>query len=190
MAPLFTFPPTCISWSPTGRYSTLASSLRETCCCATSNLPLGVTHEGREAIKTISGAVVGDSSLQDRGVAHYILSLIFSLFSLPFSFYFCVPYQKYQKYLLPCLLMLSLRWVLNHPNIVGWTCFTWLVFDQFVLALKTQPTWLRENHCMTMLITCGTAYLRKGNTYGIKYKFHIAMLNLYATFMILLASLI
>src|SRR3954468_15437688 len=37
-------------WSPTGRYSTLASSLRETCCCATSNLPLGVTNEGREAI--------------------------------------------------------------------------------------------------------------------------------------------
>src|SRR3954471_12528680 len=45
MAPLFTLPPTCISWSPTGRYSTLASSLRETCYCATSNLPLGVTNE-------------------------------------------------------------------------------------------------------------------------------------------------
>src|SRR4051812_45119438 len=47
-----------------------------------------------------SGAVVGDSSLQDRGVAHYVLSLLFSLVSLPFCFYFCVPYQKYQKYLL------------------------------------------------------------------------------------------
>src|SRR3954471_4402153 len=80
--------------------STLASSLRETCCCATSNLPLEVTNEGREAIKTISGAVAGDSSLQDRGVAHYLLSLLFSLVSLSFSFYFCVPYQKYQKYLL------------------------------------------------------------------------------------------
>src|SRR3954471_13770458 len=29
MAPLFTLPPSCISWSPTGRYSTLASLLRE-----------------------------------------------------------------------------------------------------------------------------------------------------------------
>src|SRR3954470_12258791 len=60
-----------------------------------SNLPLGVTNEGQEAIKTISGAVAGDSSLQDRGVAHYLLSLLFSLVSLPFSFYFCVPYKKY-----------------------------------------------------------------------------------------------
>src|ERR1041384_52571 len=53
-------------------------------------------------IKPISGAVAGDSSLQDRGVAHYLLSLIFSLVSLPFSFYFSVPYQKYQKLLLLC----------------------------------------------------------------------------------------
>src|SRR3954462_5229059 len=58
--------------------------------------------------------------------------------------------------------MLSSPWVWNHPNMVGWTCFTWLVFDPFVLALKTQPTWLRENHWMSMLITRGTAYLRKG----------------------------
>ena len=29
-----------------------------------------------------------------------------------------------------------------------------------------------------MLIICGTSYLRKGNTYGIKYKFLIAMLSL------------
>src|SRR3954470_19932814 len=62
-----------------------------------SNLPLGVTNKGREAIKQISGAVAGDSSLQDRGVAHYLLSLLFSVVSLPFSFYFCVPNQKYQK---------------------------------------------------------------------------------------------
>src|SRR3954465_15037447 len=100
MAPLFTLPPTCRSLESYWLITTLASSLRETCCCATSNLPLGVTNEGREAIKTISGAVAGDSSLQDRGVAHYLLSLLISLVSLPFSFYFCVPYQKYQKYLL------------------------------------------------------------------------------------------
>src|SRR4051812_40758389 len=85
--------------------------------------------------------------------------------------------------------MLSLPWVWNHPNMEGWTCFTWIVFDQFVLALKTQPTWLRENHWMNMLIICGTAYLRKGNTYGTKYKFLIAMLNLCATFMISLVVL-
>src|SRR3954468_15279487 len=65
-----------------------------------SNLPLGVTNKGREAIKQISGAVAGDSSLQDRGVAHYLLPLLFSLVSLPFSFFFCVPNKKYQKYLL------------------------------------------------------------------------------------------
>src|SRR4051794_29174565 len=86
--------------------------------------------------------------------------------------------------------MLSSPWVWNHPNMVGWTCFTWIVFDQFALALKTQPPWLRENHWMSMLIILGTAYLRKGNTYGIKYKFLIAMLNLCATFMISLAALI
>src|ERR1041385_2420558 len=85
--------------------------------------------------------------------------------------------------------MLSLQWVWSHPNMVGWTCFTWIVFDQFVLVLKTQPTWLRENHWMIMLIIRGTAYLRKGNTYGIKYKFIIAMLNLCATFMISLSVL-
>src|SRR4051812_48131779 len=61
---------------------------------------------GLTTIKPISGAVVGDSSLQDRGVAHYLLPLLFSLVSLPFSFYLCVPYQKYQKYLLSCMLLL------------------------------------------------------------------------------------
>ena len=43
---------------------------------------------------------------------------------------------------------------------------------------------------MSMLIIRGNVYLRKGNTYGIKYKFLIAMLSVYATFMILLAALI
>src|ERR1041385_4855589 len=55
--------------------------------------------------------------------------------------------------------MLSSPWVWNHPNMVGWACFTWVVFDQFVLALKTQPTWLRENHWVSMLIIHNTAYL-------------------------------
>src|SRR3954468_19849534 len=85
--------------------------------------------------------------------------------------------------------MLSSSWVQNHPNMVGWTPFTWIIFDLFVLALKTQPTWLRENHWMSMLIIRDTSYLRKGNTYGIKYKILIAMLSLCATFMILLAAL-
>ena len=42
----------------------------------------------------ISGAVAGDSSLQDRGVAHYLLPLLFSLVSLLSSFCFCVLYQN------------------------------------------------------------------------------------------------
>src|SRR3954468_651099 len=69
------------------------------------------------ASSKFSGAVAGDSSLQDRGVSHYLLSLLFSLVSLPFSLYFCVLYQKYQKYLLPCLLLLL--WVpLKTPSCV------------------------------------------------------------------------
>ena len=95
---------------------TLVSSPREISHYQHLNLQLGVTNEGREAIKLISGAiaedfkerleprpsnrlisgaVAGDSSLQDRGVAHYLLLLLFSLVSLPFSFSFCVPYQKW-----------------------------------------------------------------------------------------------
>src|SRR3954470_16257357 len=61
------------------------------------NLPLWLTNEGREAIKEISGAVAGDSNLQDRGVAHYILPLLFSLVSLSFYFYLSVLYEKSQK---------------------------------------------------------------------------------------------
>ena len=88
-----------------------------------SNLPLGVTNEGREAIKQFLAPLPGtqrrykyaspdnsqflvplpDSCIQNRGVARYLLSLLFSLVSLPFSFYFCVPYKKYQKYILPFL---------------------------------------------------------------------------------------
>ena len=55
-----------------------------------SNLPLGVMNEGREAIKLISGAVAGDSSLQDRGVAHYLLPLLFILVNLLSSFFYYV----------------------------------------------------------------------------------------------------
>ena len=44
-----------------------------------------------------SGAVAGDSTLQDRGVARYLLPLLFSLVSLPFSFCFTVFYRKLQK---------------------------------------------------------------------------------------------
>src|SRR4051812_15528475 len=70
---------------------------------------------GARSHQVISGAVAGDSSIQDRGVAHYLLSFLFSLLSLTFSLYFSVPYKKYQKY----LLMLSSPWVWNHPNMVG-----------------------------------------------------------------------
>ena len=104
MAPLFTLPPSCGSWSPTGRSQLWYLCQRKLAAAPHLNLPLGVTNEEREVnilcIKKISGAVAGDSSLQHKGVAHYLLSLLFSLVSLPLSFYFCVPYQKYQKYLL------------------------------------------------------------------------------------------
>src|SRR4051812_47181004 len=71
----------------------------------------------------------------------------------------------------------------------GWTLFTWIVFDLFFLALKTQLTWLRENHWISILTLCDTAYLIKGSTYGLKYNILIAMLSPCATFMILLAAL-
>src|SRR4051812_21556208 len=78
--------------------------------------------------RLIPVAVAGDSSIQDRGVAHYLLSLLFSLVSLPFSFYLCVPYQKYQKNQLPCLLLLL--WVpLNTPS-----CVTSLVTTTMTLS--------------------------------------------------------
>src|SRR4051812_1989617 len=80
--------PTCISWSPTGSILNLSIFdkgnllLRHIKPSTWGNqrgdLPL--------CIKQISGADAGDSSLQDRGVAHYLLSLLFSLVSLPFSF--------------------------------------------------------------------------------------------------------
>src|SRR3954464_6815466 len=45
-------------------------------------------------------APLSESCIKNRGVARYLLSLLFSLVSLLFSLYFCVPNQKYQKYLL------------------------------------------------------------------------------------------
>src|SRR3954468_23639276 len=99
MAPLFTLPPSCISWSPTGSILNLSIFAKgnlllryikpSTWGNQRGELPL--------CIMQISGVIAGDSSLQDRGVAHYLLSLLFSLVSLLFSLYFCVPYQKYQK---------------------------------------------------------------------------------------------
>ena len=79
--------PSCISVSPPETNLGIFTEGNLLLYCI-SNLPLGVTNEGREAIKLISGAVVGDSNLQDRGVAHSLLSLLFSLVSLSFSFYF------------------------------------------------------------------------------------------------------
>src|ERR1041385_4331768 len=88
--------PTCISWSPTGSILNLSifakGNLLPHCISPSTwgnqrgELPL--------CIKQISGAVVGDSTLQDRGVAHYLLSLLFSLVSLPFSFFIFVSFTK------------------------------------------------------------------------------------------------
>ena len=78
---------------------TLVSLPRETCCWLLLNLPLGVANEEHyfSAIKQISGAVAGDSTLQDRRVAHYLLPLLFSLVSLLCSFCFWVLYEKPKK---------------------------------------------------------------------------------------------
>src|SRR3954466_13237246 len=97
--------PTCISWSPTGSILNLSIFAKGNLLlhCISPSTWGNQRGELPLCIKRISGAVAGDSSLQDRGVAHYLLSLLFSLVSLPFSFYFCVPYQKYQKYLLSFL---------------------------------------------------------------------------------------
>src|SRR3954469_19026393 len=185
--PLFTLPPTCISWSPTGRYSTLACLLRETCCCAASNLPLGITNKGREAIDSISGAVAGDSSLQDRRVAHYLLPLLLSLVSLPFSFFLCVLYEKPKKLVATFCLCLSLptdaifTMGVEPPKYGRMDKFHLDRLGSICAHAKSQPTWLRENHWMSMLIIRDTAYLKKGNTYGTKYKLLIAMLSVYAT---------
>src|SRR4051812_19420553 len=94
---LFTSPPTCISTSPPE--TNLGIFAEGNLLLSTSHLPLGVANEDHyfSAIKRISGVVAGDSSLQDRGVAHYLLSLLFSVVSLQFSFCFCVFYQKHQK---------------------------------------------------------------------------------------------
>ena len=82
------------------------------------NLPLGVTNEGQEAnlscIKAISGAVAWDSSLQDRGVAHYLLSLLFSLVSLPFCFTFVSLIKNTKN---TCYFVSSYHY--------GWSFFLW-----------------------------------------------------------------
>src|SRR3954469_20372884 len=132
--------------SPTGSILNLSIFAKEKLLLrCISNLPLGVTNEGREAIKLTSGAVAGDSSLQDRGVAHYLLSLLFSLVSLPFSFYFCVLNQKYQKYLL-------LLWVpLKTPS-----CVTSLVTTTMTLSALLLPHLPLQHPLMKLNLLCLT----------------------------------
>src|ERR1041385_7772928 len=94
--------PTCISWSPTGSILNLSIFAKGNLLlyCISPSTWGNQRGELPLYIKRISGAVAGESCLHDRGVSHYLLSFLFSLVSLPLSFYFCVPYQKYQKYLL------------------------------------------------------------------------------------------
>src|SRR4051812_36964069 len=73
-------------------------------------------------------APLSDSRLRDRGVAHYLLSLLFSLVSLLYSFHFSVLNQKYQKYLL-------LLWFL----IKTLTCVTSLVTTIVILSALLLP---------------------------------------------------
>ena len=91
------------------RRQTLVSSPREICCYATSHLPLGVTNEKWEnyhphRIKLISGAVAGDSSLQDRGVAHYfyLCFLVLLVYLSIFTFVSLIKNTKNTCYLACC----------------------------------------------------------------------------------------
>src|ERR1044072_82525 len=88
-----------------------------------------------------------DSSLQDRGVAHYLLSLLFSLVSLTFSFYFCVPNQKYQKYLL--LLWVPMKTLSCVTSLVTTTL---TLSTLLLLPLPLQHLLMRLNLlCLTLL---------------------------------------
>src|ERR1041385_8585974 len=93
--------PTCISWSPTGSILNLSIFAKGNLLlhCISPSIWGNQRGEFPLCIKRISGAVVGDSTLQDRGVAHYLLSLLFSLVSLSFSFCFSVLYQKPNIYI-------------------------------------------------------------------------------------------
>src|SRR3954462_10999232 len=96
-------------------------------------------------IMQISSAVAGDSSLQDRGVAHYLLSLLFSLVSLPLSFYFCVLNQKYQKYLLPLWIPLKTQ-----------SCLTSLVTTNKALAALLLLHLVLQHPLMKLNLLCLT----------------------------------
>ncbi len=77
--------------------------------------------------RSFSGAVAGDSTLQDRGVACYLLPLLFSLVSLPFSFCFSILYQKLQFFLF-CLPVSSPICLAKHVRI--W-CFEGIRSSRF-----------------------------------------------------------
>src|SRR4051812_18939896 len=68
---------------------------------------------------------------QDRGVAHYLLPLLFSLVSSPFSFYLSVLYRKSQK---NCLYLLLLWVPLKTPS-----CVTSLVTTTITLSALLFP---------------------------------------------------
>src|SRR3954465_1061770 len=91
--------PTCISWSPAGSILNLSIFAKGNLLlhCISPSTWGNQRGELPLCIKQISGAVAGDSSLQDRGVAHYLFSLLFSLVSLPFSFLLLCPLSKIPK---------------------------------------------------------------------------------------------
>ena len=68
----------------------------------------------------ISGTVAGDSSLQDRGVAHYLLPLLFSLVSLLF-----------------CFLLLSLIW--KTKKIVATFCLCLSLPSDAIFSMGAEP---------------------------------------------------
>src|SRR3954468_11881993 len=100
---LHALPPSCRSWRPPQFDKPYSHRVREISHYLHLNLPLGVTNERREAIKLISSAIGGDSSLQDRGV-HNIFYLCFLVLLIYLSVFSCVSYSKNTKKKLVTLL--------------------------------------------------------------------------------------
>ena len=165
--------PTCISWSPAGSI-TLVSSPSE--IAATIHLKPSTWGNQRGArshqtkfLAPLSGtqrrykyaspdnnqflAPLSDSCIQNRGVARYILSLLFSLVSLPFSFCPCVPYPK-KVCLVPCSPSM--------PNFFETRSYWHGGFTKDQQEYRRNATCLKRGYnygekyisCMSMLETC------------------------------------
>src|ERR1041385_7770608 len=84
-------PPTCRTWSPTGDID-LGIFTEGNLLLATSQPSTWSNQRGARSHQDNFWRRCGDSNLQDRGVAHYLLHLLFNLVSLLSSFCFRVFY--------------------------------------------------------------------------------------------------